>query len=67
VQTAGIDGVYPRGIPVGTVTSVSQGGQLFHRIQLAPAVDFGSLDQVYLLEFEPVPQELRETAPLERP
>jgi len=67
VQTAGIDGVYPRGIPIGTVTSVSQGGQLFHNIQLAPAVDFGSLDQVYLLDHEPVPQELRETAPLERP
>lgn len=67
VQTAGIDGVYPRGIPVGTVISVRRGGQLFHDIQLAPAVDFGSLDQVYLLEFEPVPQELRETPPLERP
>jgi rod shape-determining protein MreC len=70
VQTAGIDGVYPRGIPVGTVTSVSQGGQLFHRLQLAPAVDFGALDQVYLLEYEPVPRELRETretTPLERP
>jgi rod shape-determining protein MreC len=67
VQTAGIDGVYPRGIPVGTVTAVSQGSQLFHRIQLAPAVDFGALDQVYLLEYEPAPQELRETAPLERP
>lgn len=70
VQTAGIDGVYPRGIPIGTVTAVSQGGQLFHRIQLSPAVDFGSLDQVYLLEYEPVPQELREpreTTPLERP
>lgn len=69
VQTAGIDGVYPRGIPIGTITSVRQGGQLFHRIQLAPAVDFGALDQVYLLEYEPVPQELRETreTPLERP
>jgi rod shape-determining protein MreC len=70
VQTAGIDGVYPRGIPVGTVTAVSQGGQLFHRIQLAPAVDFGALDQVYLLDYEPIPQELRETretSPLERP
>lgn len=67
VQTAGIDGVYPRGIPIGTVTSVTQGGQLFHRIQLASAVDFGALDQVYLLEYEPAPQELRETTPRERP
>jgi rod shape-determining protein MreC len=67
VQSAGIDGVYPRGIPIGAVTTVGQGGQLFHRIQLTPAVDFGALDQVYLLEYEPVPQDLRETAPLERP
>ncbi len=52
VVTAGIDGVYPRGIPIGTVVPVEQGGQLFHRIQLAPAVDFGALDQVYLLDYD---------------
>ncbi len=63
VLTAGIDGVYPRGILIGTVIAVKRGGQLFHRIQLAPAVDFGSLDQVYLLEYEPVPQALREADP----
>jgi rod shape-determining protein MreC len=63
VVTAGIDGVYPRGIPVGTVLSVTQGGQLFHRIQLAPAVDFGALDQVYLLDFAAVPADLKEARP----
>ncbi|HSK80616.1 MAG TPA: rod shape-determining protein MreC [Thermoanaerobaculia bacterium] len=67
VVTAGIDGVYPRGIPIGTVVEVSQGGQLFHRIQLAPAVDFGLLDQVYLLEYESVPKEMKEVAPGARP
>lgn len=68
VLTAGIDGVYPRGIPVGTVLSVKPGGgQLFHSIELAPAVDFGALDQVYLLEYEPVPQALREADPGARP
>jgi rod shape-determining protein MreC len=63
VVTAGIDGVYPRGIPIGTVVSVAQGGQLFHRIQLAPAVDFGTLDHVYLLDDRAVPQDLKETRP----
>lgn len=63
VLTAGIDGVYPRGIPVGTVISVEHGGQLFHRIQLAPAVDFGLLDQVYLLDYEAVPQKVKEGRP----
>ncbi|HEX6901802.1 MAG TPA: rod shape-determining protein MreC [Thermoanaerobaculia bacterium] len=63
VLTAGIDGIYPRGIPIGTVIKVEPGGQLFHRIQLAPAVDFGSLDQVYLLDYETAPEKLKETHP----
>lgn len=63
VLTAGIDGVYPRGIPVGTVTSVEPGGQLFHRIQIAPAVDFGSLDQVYLLDYAALPRKVKEAPP----
>lgn len=67
VVTAGIDGVYPRGIPIGTVVAVGQGGQLFHDIELTPAVDFGALDQVYLLESAPVPQRMLETAPDGRP
>ncbi|HVR99727.1 MAG TPA: rod shape-determining protein MreC [Thermoanaerobaculia bacterium] len=67
VVTAGIDGVYPRGIPVGTVIRVEQGGQLFHHIELAAAVDFGALDQVYLLENAPAPRRLLETQPGGRP
>jgi rod shape-determining protein MreC len=63
VLSAGIDGIYPRGIPIGTVIKVEPGGQLFHRIQLAPAVDFGSLDQVYLLDYEAAPEKLKETLP----
>ncbi len=67
VLTAGIDGVYPRGIPIGTVASVEPGGQLFHRINVAPAVDFGTLDQVYLLEYQAVPQTLKEATPSGKP
>jgi rod shape-determining protein MreC len=67
VVTAGIDGVYPRGIPIGTVVAVSQGGQLFHHIEVAPAVDFGTLDQVYLLDYTPPPPSLREAQPGVRP
>lgn len=67
VVTAGIDGIYPRGIPIGTVVEVTQGGQLFHRIQMAPAVDFGMLDQVYLLDYASVPQDLKEAKPGARP
>lgn len=67
VLTAGIDGVYPRGIPIGTILSVEAGGQLFHRIQVAPAVDFGTLDQVYLLDYQAVPPPLKEDRPLGKP
>ncbi|MCP4200435.1 MAG: rod shape-determining protein MreC [bacterium] len=60
VLTAGIDGVYPRGIPVGTVVSVTPGGELFHEIVLVPAVDLGQLDQVFLLQPEQVPVDMLE-------
>jgi rod shape-determining protein MreC len=63
VLTAGIDGVYPRGIPVGTIVTVEGGGQLFHKVQVAPAVDFGALDQVYLLDYEALPPALKEASP----
>lgn len=67
VLTAGIDGVYPRGIPIGTVLKVENAGQLFHSILVAPAVDLGALDQVYLLDHSPIPQEVREAVPGARP
>ena len=62
VLSAGIDGVFPRGLPVGTVTAVEPGNELFHRILLRPAVDFGELDQVLVLAREPIPEDLREEA-----
>ena len=60
VVTAGIDGVYPRGLPVGTVVDVRPGEELFHRIRLRPAVDMGQLDLVYLLPRLAVPAEMSE-------
>ncbi len=67
VLTAGIDGVYPRGIPIGSVVKVESGGQLFHRIHVATAVDLGALDQVYLLDHSPLPPEVKEAVPGVRP
>lgn len=56
VVTSGIDGVYPRGLPVGVVTGVERGDELFSRIHLEPSVDFGVLHQVYLLPPQPLPE-----------
>lgn len=58
VLTAGTDGIYPRGIPIGTVVEVGGDGELFRRIGVAPEVDFALLHRVYLLEREPIPDEL---------
>jgi len=67
VLTAGIDGVYPRGVPIGTVARVDPGSELFHSIVVAPAVDFGLLDEAYILERETLPPQLKETAPIAHP
>lgn len=63
VVTAGIDGVYPRGVPVGSIAAVAAGSELFHRIRVVPRVDFGLLDQVFILGREAVPDELKEELP----
>ena len=63
VVTAGIDGIYPRGLPVGTVVEVRPGEELFHRIRLQTAVDMGLLDQVYLLPRREVPEEMSKRGP----
>lgn len=55
IVTAGIDGIYPRGVQVGTVVSVRPSDELFHEVVVAPAVDFTRLDQVFLVPAEPLP------------
>ncbi|MCP3961922.1 MAG: rod shape-determining protein MreC [bacterium] len=60
VVTAGIDGVFPRGIPIGLVSQVEPGPELFHRIWVTPHIDFALLDQVRVLTEEIVPGEIKE-------
>jgi rod shape-determining protein MreC len=50
VISSGLDGVYPKGLRVGIVTAVSEGESgLLRTAALAPAVDFGRLEQVYVV------------------
>ena len=63
VVTAGIDGVFPRGIPIGRVRQVKPGPRLFHTIELDLAIDIDHLDQVYVLTEETLPQEIRDAVP----
>jgi rod shape-determining protein MreC len=50
VITSGVGGVYPKGIRVGTITSVkADREQLLHTARVKPAVDFGRLEQVFVV------------------
>jgi rod shape-determining protein MreC len=50
VITSGLDGVYPKGLRIGEVSAVSEpGSKLLRTASLAPAVDFGRLEQVFVM------------------
>jgi rod shape-determining protein MreC len=61
VLTAGIDGVYPRGLPVGVVVAVEPGSEMFHRVRVRPMVELSQLATVYLLDGVPTPPRERAT------
>ncbi len=49
-RAGGLSSVYPKGIPIGEVTSVGQTDtDLFQQVQIDPYVDFGLLDAVLVL------------------
>jgi rod shape-determining protein MreC len=49
-RAGGLNSVYPKGIPIGRVSSVGQTDtDLFQQVQIDPYVDFGSLDAVIVL------------------
>jgi rod shape-determining protein MreC len=49
-RASGLSSIYPKGIPIGEVTSVGQTDtDLFQQVQVDPYVDFGSLDYVIAL------------------
>ena len=49
VVTAGLDGIYPKGLPVGRVTVVERAGPPYRRVLVAPVVDFSSLETVLVV------------------
>ncbi|MGH3065779.1 MAG: rod shape-determining protein MreC [Gaiellaceae bacterium] len=49
-RASGLSSLYPKGIPIGKVTSVGlTDTDLFQQVQVDPFVDFGSLDAVLVL------------------
>jgi rod shape-determining protein MreC len=49
VLTSGGDQIFPKGLPVGTVTNVGPGKDLFLNIQIKPAVNLGKLEEVLVV------------------
>jgi len=48
--TSGLGGVYPKGLRIGRVVAVEKGDdELLHEAQVEPAVDFGRLEQVFVM------------------
>jgi rod shape-determining protein MreC len=57
IESAGIDGIYPRGVPIGVVESVARGSKMFLQIRVTPSADFARLTDVLLLELSPAAKE----------
>jgi rod shape-determining protein MreC len=49
VLSSGGDQIFPKGLPVGTVTKVSPGRELFLNIQIKPAADLSRLEEVLVV------------------
>jgi rod shape-determining protein MreC len=50
VVTSGLDGIFPRGLPVGKIESVRKGAQgLFLEANVIPAVDFSEIEEVLVI------------------
>ena len=63
VITSGIDGIYPKGIPVGVVVKAEQGPNLFKNIEVRPSVDFGTIEEVIVIHTRKIPSEVVRYAP----
>ena len=60
VLTSGGDQIFPKGLPVGTVTEVGSGKDLFLNIKIKPAADLSKLEEVLVLiekQERPAPSE----------
>jgi rod shape-determining protein MreC len=63
VLTAGIDGIYPKGIPVGVIARAETGQSLFKTLSVKPLVDFGTVEEVIVIHTRKVPPAVVRYAP----
>ena len=56
--TSGLGGVFPKGLPLGTVSRVrTTGHDVFLEVEVTPAVDFNRLEEVLVILTQPTPFE----------
>jgi rod shape-determining protein MreC len=75
VVTSGLDGIFPKGLPIGRVAAVDRGGEgLFLSAEILPRVEFGQLEEVLVtrgpvasLEAEEEPAEGTAVPPADPP
>lgn len=57
VVTSGLGGVFPKGLPIGTVTRIEKAeGELFQSAELLPSVDVSRLEEVLVVTSVPTPE-----------
>lgn len=60
IVTSGYSAMYPENITVGTITAIEQEeGSLFYRIIITPSVDFGTLDEAFVVLHRPDDERLK--------
>ena len=56
VVSSGFDGVYPKGLLIGTVSAINfQGSDFFKEVRVTPSVDFDTLEEVLVI-LKPAPR-----------
>ncbi|HUP63888.1 MAG TPA: rod shape-determining protein MreC [Thermoanaerobaculia bacterium] len=63
ILTAGIDGVFPKGVPIGKVVQTEEGADLFKNVMVQPSVDFRSVEEVLILHTRKIPAEVARYQP----
>ncbi|HXI04259.1 MAG TPA: rod shape-determining protein MreC [Candidatus Saccharimonadales bacterium] len=61
--TSGLDGIYPKGLPVGVVAEVGAGAGQLRSITVIPRVEFDRLEDVLVLLRNDLPVEMEGLAP----
>jgi rod shape-determining protein MreC len=60
VVTSGIDGIYPKGVPIGLIERVDKSGGRYREIAVRPAVDYSRLEEVLVVLTPPPSRALGE-------